>query len=163
MKQGKRIRAWRLITIGLMSACISLVANICVAKMSDSIESDQGSLDVAKWDVSITGAGSSVNLVAGGSPQTYTLTVENNSEVASDYAIELSNIPGGVWVGLDNGALQEPDNENKVIFNNTGGVLDLTEGTRQHSLKFSAELDAGAVADNDIAVSVRFKQKEPEP
>ena len=42
-------------------------------------------------------------------------------------------------------------------------MLDLTEGKRQHSLKFSAELDAGAVADNDIAVSVRFKQKEPEP
>ena len=163
MRQRKRIRTWHLVMIGLVSACISLAANICVAKMSDSNESDQGSLDVAKWDVSIVGAGGGVNLVAGGSPQVYTLIVKNDSEVASEYVIELSNIPEGVWVGLDGGTLQEPDSENKVTFSENGGVLDLVEKTRQHSLRFSAELDAGAVIGDDIAIDVHFKQKEPEP
>ena len=162
MKQGKRIRAWRLITIGLMSACISLAANICVAKMSEGVESGQGSLEVAKWDVSMAGADNGVGLVAGGSPEVYVLTVRNNSDVASDYILEVSDIPDGVKVGLDDGTLQEPDNENKVVFNETGGVLDLVERARQHRLKFSAELEADSVADSDMTVSVQFKQKEPQ-
>ena len=166
MRRGKRIRVWQLVAIGLVSACVSLVANVSFAKMSkEGIVTNQGNLQVAKWDVSVEDAGDGVDLVAGGSPQVYTLTVKNNSDVASDYILEISNIPEGVSVGLGDGDLQEPDADNKVVFEETGGVLDLEERTRQHSLKFSAVLEAGAIADSDMAemtVSVQFKQKEPQ-
>ena len=162
MKQGKRIKAWQLVVIGLASACVSLAANICVAKMSEGAVSGEGSLSVAKWDISVDGAGNGVVLVAGGPVKTYTLTVTNDSDVACDYIIELSNIPNGVWVGLDENELQEPDADGKVSFTDIGNTLDLSNRTKEHKLKFSAELESDAVSDDNIDVNVLFTQKEPE-
>ena len=159
MKQGKRIKAWQLVVIGLASACVSLAANICVAKMSEGVESGQGSLEVAKWDVSMTGANNGVDLVAGGGTRTYSLTVTNNSEVASRYEIEVSGVPDGVRVGLGDGDLQTPTSEGKVTFTENGGALNVNS-SRPHSLVFAAGLDAGEVVDSDISVNVLFRQEE---
>ena len=160
MTKGKQNRIWRFVVIGLVSACFSFVANVCVAKMSDGLVIDHDDVPVAKWNVAISGADESVDLVAGGSSHVYALTVMNNSDIASDYKIELSNIPNGVWVGLDEGTLQEPDAEGKVLFTETGGVLDTVEKVRHHSLRFSANAEAEAVMNSDVAVNVRFEQEE---
>ena len=108
----------------------------------------------ANWSVSTSG-NNSLNLTAG-STANYTLTVTNDSEVDVLYSIELSNLPSGVSVKLDNGSFVQESN-NKVTFSNVGTLL-YGASPRNHTLTFSTEIDASTVSNRTIGINVTFKQ-----
>ncbi len=146
-------------------AAVAMVSVFVAAKMIGVIDTTGANMQVAKWDVQVVGASGAVNMVAGGATQSYAVTVTNNSDVSSTYAIKVSNIPAGVKVGLASGPLQEP-NDGAVIFTNTGGALgfEAPNNTRNHTLVLQADLDdAVATSENgeQIDVDIMFTQGDP--
>ncbi len=149
----------------LAITAVATASIFVVAKMIGLVNATDGDMQVAKWDVQVAGASEAVNMVAGGAAQSYTVTVTNNSDVSSTYAIKVSNIPAGIKVGLASGPLQEP-NDGTVIFTNTGGALgfEAPNNSRQHTLVLQADLDdAVATPENGerIDVDIMFTQEDP--
>ena len=89
----------------LTITAVATASIFVVAKMIGLVNATDGDMQVAKWDVQVAGASEAVNMVAGGAAQSYTVTVTNNSDVSSTYAIKVSNIPEGIKVGLAGGPL----------------------------------------------------------
>ena len=149
----------------LTITAVATASIFVVAKMIGLVNATDGDMQVAKWDVQVAGASEAVNMVAGGAAQSYTVTVTNNSDVSSTYAIKVSNIPAGIKVGLASDSLQEP-NDGTVIFTNTGGGLgfEAPNNSRQHTLVLEADLDdAVATPENgeQIDVDIMFTQEDP--
>lgn len=149
----------------LAITAVATTSIFVVAKMIGLVNATDGDMQVAKWDVQVAGASEAVNMVAGGAAQSYTVTVTNNSDVSSTYAVKVSNIPAGIKVGLASGSLQEP-NDGTVIFTNTGGALgfEASNNSRQHTLVLQADLDdAVATPENgeQIDVDIMFTQEDP--
>lgn len=168
MVRRKKLRT-PMICFGLLmlvaTAAIAAVGVFVVAKMVGTVGLASGDMQVAKWDVRVAGASEAVNMVAGGATQSYAVTVTNNSDVSSTYAIKVSNIPAGVKVGLSDGSLQEPSG-GVVIFTNTGGALgfEAPNNSRQHTLVLQADLDDAAASPEggeQVDVDVLFVQEEP--
>ena len=162
MAQGKRIRVWKFVVFAVIMTCGALVAGICVAKMINNRESNEEELQIAKWSVSADGAEDEIELTAGGEEKTYSLTVTNDSEVASSYKILLSGLPDGVMVGIDEGELQSTE-DGGIVFTSDDFVLDMYEHkTQEHTLRFSAVLteDTVSIPDEDIAIDVIFTQED---
>ena len=120
-----------------------------------------GSVRVAKWDVGIgeTLDPKTLNIVSGTSAN-YVLEVKSASETASNYSINLSNIPAGVEVQLDGAAAVTPTN-GEVSFANAGSFNANSSGlTRNHTLTFVTTLDTAAVNNNEVDIDVVFVQEE---
>ena len=146
MASFKHIRAWQLVIVAAIMTCGAFLAGLCFAKMTAETESGNGSLSVAKWDVQADGSGEGISLTAGsGVGGVYTLTVTNNSEVASDYVIELSNVPDGVSAKLDDGALKTPTGGVIVFGDNDPLILVNGSREKEHTLHFEAALNTGAI------------------
>ena len=118
------------------------------------------SLGVAKWDVAVDNniSNHSLNLVCGGNPQSYSFTVESQSEVTTKYSILLSDLPDDIEVSLDGGTFQTPVNHS-ITYTDvaTFGVQD-TQRIHTHTLSFKAPLDATMLSVNDIGMKVKFSQ-----
>ena len=155
----KHIRVWQLVFAAAVAICGAFLVGVCVAKMSGSAESADGALAVAKWEVHANGSGDDVNLVAGSNiAKSYTITVENNSQVATRYSIEVSNIPDGVSVALGDD-WKIPDNNGSVIFSEVG-TLEANDDSEDKILKFKAGIETGNKTDEEIVVNVIFTQEE---
>jgi hypothetical protein len=146
-----------------------MVCSFVVAKMTIRQDINKSSsVDVAKWDVAIEGqsgqtSDDKVALVAGnGLPQSYSLSVTNDSDVASRYSIRLSEIPDGVKVGMDGGninSFKTPTN-GRITFSQTGQEL-APHDHRTHTLYFLAEMSTEAMNNHGISVDVTFTQEDP--
>ena len=160
MALKKRMQNWQIVLIGAVVVCGLFIVGVCVAKMlSDQVEIGAEERQTAKWAVSmISCSNDGVDLVAGGEVKSCSLKVTNSSEVASNYVIEVSDVPDGVKVGLGDGVLQTPTN-GAISFTETGGTLGIN-GERSHTLRFSADLAADADED-EMTVGVSFVQKDP--
>lgn len=120
-----------------------------------------GSVRVAKWNVGIeeTLDPKTLNIVSG-TFANYVLEVKSASETASNYSINLSNIPVGVEVQLDGAAAVTPTN-GEVSFANAGSFNANSSGlTRNHTLTFVTTLDTAAVNNNEVDIDVVFVQEE---
>ena len=88
MAHKRRVSIRRLFVPLAFAGCLLLVG-LSAAKMVNTgaiQKTDQ--MHIAGWSVGVTSTSSgSMVLDAGGNAQTYTLTVTNDSEVASSYAI----------------------------------------------------------------------------
>ena len=135
-----------------------------------------GTVTIAKWDVGLdTNTGNegiindTINITSGdvsqgGVRQDYRLTVTNNSEVAVIYTIIVKNLPAGIKVGIDDGALQDQDANNQVQFTNNSLYTLAASGsnrTTTHKLTFAAPLGTAEVTNKGINVEVIFIQKNP--
>lgn len=147
--------------------CVFLVGLSSAKMVSTGAIQKTGQMHIAGWSVGVTSTSSGgMVLDAGGNGQTYALTVTNNSEVASSYAIKVSNIPAGIKVGLDissSSDLVTPTN-GEVIFTSTGGDLGYTapNNERNHTLTLAAEPSANATQNSvNLAIDVVFTQKDP--
>ncbi|MCR4753451.1 MAG: hypothetical protein K5837_03480 [Candidatus Saccharibacteria bacterium] len=127
--------------------------------MTNSISTGAETRQIAKWNVAIAGSNKEFELVAGGSGQVYKLTVTNNSEVSSEYNIVLTGVPDNVKVGIDGGAPQASNN-GAITLRSTGDALGIGV-SRSHNLEFVAPIDTEAIDEQNIAVSVQFKQEMP--
>ncbi len=153
----KRIKSIALSAFVLMGC--AMVVGFCVAKMINNLPTGTETRQIAKWNVVIEGSNKKFVLVAGGSEQVYELTVTNNSEVSSEYNIVLTGVPDNVMVGIDGGEPRASDN-GSVTLRTTGDALGIG-ASRPHTLEFVAPIDTEAVDEQNIAVSVQFKQEMP--
>ena len=164
MVQEKRIQLWKFVVFAVVMICCAFVAGVCMAKMVSSRETNVVETEVAKWSVSVDGDGDEIELTAGGDEKTFSLTVTNNSDVASGYIVSLSNIPDGVMVGIDEDELLIPV-DGVVEFTSDDYTLNAQDHkTETHTLRFAAPLteETIVISDEDIAVNVAFMQKEPQ-
>ena len=148
-----------IILIYLLSVfCIPSTLGI-YKRMADTSDS----VDTAKWNVSLnqTGINNTLSVANNGSTATYTLKVVSDSEVDTEYAIIISNIPSGVDVKLDDEVnYRVPSNGVVTIdpagtINYTGSSVEVT-----HTLTFRANNGASVVSNQSITVDVDFKQTQ---
>jgi len=119
-----------------------------------------GTVTVAKWDVSLnqTGISGNVEVTEGDATgSTYTLKVVSESEVDVTYDIIVRNIPSGVQVKLGNGSFQPQSST--VTFSNVGIIPYASSPTEvTHTLTFKANSGATLVNNQQVTVDVDFKQ-----
>lgn len=116
-----------------------------------------GSVNGASWQVSFVGNNEDISIVSGNTEQSYVITVSNNSEVDVLYSIKITNLPNNTKVKLDNGSYIEEEN-NEIVFENVGTIL-CGENPKNHTLTFTASLDAEEVQNQNFNIKVEFKQK----
>lgn len=120
-----------------------------------------GSIDTAKWSVTRnqSQSGDSIEVIPGISTDSYTLTVESDSEVDVIYSIIISNLPTGVEVDLDNSGNYRTPTSGTIRINSAGTINynDSTK-TKTHTLTFRATNGATLVTDQSINIDVEFKQ-----
>ena len=118
-----------------------------------------GSVTVAKWGVSANLPTDNIDLIAGNNIDTYTLTVNSESEVATDYNIIISNLPNNIQVALDNDNYVDVV-DGQVIFTNAGSFnANASNTSNTHILKIKALIDADTETNRKINVDVVFNQK----
>jgi len=157
----KRNRSYAKFVILAAIAIGAMTASFGFAKMR-SAESDleTSEVDIAKWNVSITGS-DDFELVAGDESKNYELTVTNRSDTASNYTIVLKNVPSGVVVKMGNNTQTSVGEDLHFDIDSPLAI----NSSESHSLIFTAPLDIAMATDNEdneITASVQFTQKEPE-
>lgn len=122
-----------------------------------------GSIDTAEWNVSLnqTGINNTLSIANDGSTSTYTLKVVSDSEVNTEYAIIISNIPSGVDVKLDD-EVNYRTPSNGVVTIDPAGTINYTGSSEEvtHILTFRANNGATVVNNQTITVDVDFKQTQ---
>ncbi len=126
-----------------------------------SSTSGSGTIDTATWSVTRnqSQSGDSIEIVPGLSTDSYTLTVQSNSEVDVIYSIIISDLPTGVEVDLDNsGNYRTPTSGTLRI--NSAGTINYNDSvkTKTHTLTFRAANGTTPVSDQEINIDVEFKQ-----
>ena len=120
-----------------------------------------GSIAAATWSVtrSQSQSGDSIDVIPGGITDTYTLTVQSNSEVDVEYKIVINNLPSGIEVDLDNTGYLTPTSGTLTIQNaNTIINYNDVSKTKNHTLTFRAISGASFVSNQEIDIDVEFKQ-----
>ena len=148
----------KIIKIVLLLLVVVLNSSILFTySMFRSSKTGNGTINGATWSVSSVGNKNSITLIGGGSEETYTITVQNNSEVDLNYSILLTNIPNGVQVKLDNGNFITVSN-NQITFSNVGTLL-YGAVSRNHTLTFKTSINSTEVSSQSVNVNVEFVQK----
>jgi len=121
-----------------------------------------GSVELAKWDVGLSqdGVNDSLTVKADGEDDdVYLLTVRSNSEVDVVYSIELSNLPEGVEVQLDDRDYIPVPASHKITIDDAGTIpYTGSEQSVEHTLRFRALTTAEEVEEQEINVKVVMRQ-----
>ena len=121
-----------------------------------------GTIKSATWSVtrSQSQSGDSINVIPGGSTDTYELTVESNSEVDVKYKIIISNLPSGVEVDLDNTGFLTPTVNGDLVIENANTIINYNDvsKTKVHTLTFRAVSGTEEVLNQEIDIDVEFSQ-----
>ena len=124
--------------------------------------SGNGSLDAATWSVTRnhSQSGDSIEIYPGGATDSYTLTVQSNSEVDVLYKILISNLPAGVQLDIDNTGYLPPDANGNLTIENANTVINYNDSprTKTHILTFRATAGTSLVTDQEIDIDVEFRQ-----
>ena len=116
---------------------------------------------IAKWkfDVDTSSNASELYVVSenDNGTNTYDITITNESEVSSSYALVLSNVPVGLQVKLDNG-IYRSTNDGVITINNAGSFLVNGETSHTHTLTFKDLLSSSNQGDMEIHLDVVFEQ-----
>ena len=128
-----------------------------------SVTNDKtGTKGIARWNIELDTSSSSnvLNLVSGNdtNEQTYLLTITSTSEVKASCSLEITNIPTGVQVKLDN---EQPVTE----VNNVVNIYDFCtfnandqNNSRSYILKFIAPLNVNPISNQSIGIDVTCRQ-----
>ena len=158
MQKKRRVATLKLLVFFiLLYCCYSLTFSLARYLSTGSFDSI---FSVAKWDVSVnnTLSNHSLNLLCGGSGETYQFSVTSESEVTTKYHVILSDVPNDVEVSLDGGSYTTPTNHT-ITFSDVG-IFNIQDAQREHThtLTFKAPVDASSVGTNDIEMKVSFSQ-----
>ena len=127
-----------------------------------SSTSASGSLDAATWSVTrnYSQSGDSIDIYPGGATDSYTLTVQSNSEVDVLYKIIISNLPSGVEVDIDNTGYSPADANGTLTIENANTVINYNDSvkTKNHILTFKANTGTSLVTNQEIDIDVEFRQ-----
>ena len=120
-----------------------------------------GSIKSAKWSVTrnYSQAGDSIEIYKGGETDSYTLTVQSESEVDVKYKVIIRNLPEGVEVDIDNTGYETPSNGSLTI-EKANMVINYNDSnkTKTHTITFRATNTAQLITDQDIHIDVEFRQ-----
>ena len=102
----------------------------------------------------------SINVYKGGATDSYTLTVQSNSQVDVLYKIIISNLPSGVEVDIDNTGYLTPTASGTLTIENANTVINYGDSTKTktHILTFRATNEAQLVTNQKIDIDVEFRQ-----
>lgn len=120
-----------------------------------------GSMVTATWNVtrSQSQSSDSLEVYAGGETDSYTLTVQSNSEVDVKYKIIIDNLPSGVEVDIDNTGYLTPTAGVLTIENNNTFInYNDAVKTKTHVLTFKAAAGSTLVDNQEIDIDVEFRQ-----
>ena len=120
-----------------------------------------GTLNAATWSVTRnqSQSGDSIEIIPGVSTDSYTLTVQSNSEVDVIYSIIISNLPSDVEVDLDNSGNYRTASAGTLIISPAGAInYNDSVKTKTHTLTFRATPEATPIANQKIDIDVEFKQ-----
>ena len=152
-------------------ACIIVVTLMLVfssssylAKYASSV-GGSSSASVAVWNVSpdtTANASDNLSLVSGNTTASYVIKVRSTSDVSSVYSIVLSNVPTGLEVTLDGGAVHNPVN-NTITFdssNCSNCFFNLGSGVTEHThtLVFNDPLSTSNSGNNAVTIDVIINQ-----
>jgi hypothetical protein len=129
-----------------------------LAKYIESLDKEKEVI-IVKWNVLIyTVSEININIISGNTMQTYKVRVKSVSEVAAYYSINITNIPEGVSVALDDLDPVTAVN-NEITFENVG-ILNVGDFEyHEHRLTFNADLSAEAL-ETEVDIDVLFVQVE---
>ena len=120
-----------------------------------------GSLDTATWSVTRnkSQSGDSIEIYRGGATDSYTLTVQSNSEVDVRYKIIINNLPSGVEVDIDNLGYQTPTSGSLTV-ENANTIINYNDAkkTKTHIITFRATDESTPVTNQKIDIDVEFRQ-----
>lgn len=117
-----------------------------------------GETDVAKWELLVDSDQSSIDLVPGGASGSYILDVTSKSEVSSSYSIEISNIPEGVQISLDEGTYKDPIS-GIVTFTDCGHFNSTSSSiVNEHRITFKATSSASVISNRELNIDIIAKQ-----
>ena len=147
--------------IGFLIVAIIFTAILSISTSSkyiSELNEKDATAPIAKWDVFTNNdANKNINIIAGTTTQSYTLQIYSGSETALSYSVELHDIPSYVLVSLDGATPVAPTN-NEIVFNNVGTINANDTSAHQHTLTFSATLDADEITNRDLDLDVKFVQ-----
>ena len=127
-----------------------------------SSTSTNGSIKTSTWRVerNYSQSGDSIDIYPGGATDSYTLTVQSNSEVDVLYKIIISNLPSGVEVDLDNTGYLTPESNGSLTIENNNTIINYNDSvkTKTHLLTFRATNSAQLVTNQKIHIDVEFRQ-----
>jgi len=122
-----------------------------------------GTRGVARWNIELDTSSSSniINLVSGNdtSQQSYVLSITSTSEVAAQCQLEVSNLPTGLQMQVDNGSLISESNHIIEISNFCSFNANDQNNTKSFILKFIAPIDVNSVTNQKVDINVTCKQK----
>ncbi len=166
---AQKSRKWRLVVFVAVIVSSGLAVGYCLAKMVGRAEDLSATKQVANWNAVATLSDQEIELVAGNGVVEYPIVVTNDSEVASDCRITVTNVPNGVEVKLVGGGISNDSplsgttDNNKIIFSNPSDseVLTLNYAqTKNYKIQFSAPLTTDEMLEQ-ISVDVELIQKDP--
>lgn len=133
------------------------------SKYTGRLDDKTGSMDVAKWSVSMdtTGSNSNLSLISGNNTasQTYTLSVTSTSEVALSCSLVATNVPNGVKINIGSSTVQESSGQ--ITIDNFGS-FDASDqnSTKNYTLTFIAPIGTASVSNHEIDMDVICVQKQ---
>lgn len=156
-RKKKKFLVFLLIYLIMATSVLSIVT---LSKYT-SISSGNGSMQIAKWDVTIntsSNTSDNINLISGNNEISYTVKVKSLSDVKVGYTINVSNIPNDIQVKLDTGSYITPSG-GKVSFSNAGIInADASTKEKTHTIYFTAPLGSATVNNKSISIDVVFVQ-----
>ena len=126
-----------------------------------SSSNSNGSIKTARWSVTRnqSQSGDSIEIMPGGATDSYTLTVQSDSEVDVIYSIIISNLPAGVEVDLDNSGNYRTQSTGTIRISPAGTInYNDSVKTKTHILTFRATNRANPITNQEIDIDVEFKQ-----
>ena len=121
-----------------------------------------GLIKTSTWSVerNYSQIGDSIDIYPGGATDSYTLTVQSNSEVDVLYKIIISNLPSGVEVDIDNTGYLTPAANGSLTIENNNTTIKYSDSvkTKTHILTFRATDEAQIVTNQEIHIDVEFRQ-----
>lgn len=151
----------------LTSALLLIVIALAIFGISSTyavfkdVKHGTGTVTGATWSVTRNQSGSStvLNVIPDSVNDSYTLTVESNSEVDVTYTVVINNLPPGIEVKLDNNSFTSQVTAGTITFPNVGTITyNDNDRIRTHTLTFKALDNTSPVSNQQINIDVRFKQ-----
>lgn len=122
----------------------------------EGIINKEGSIAIAKWDVSAIIPDTTLNIISENNYQDYIISITNNSEVKVNGFIILSDIPDGILVELNDSEFRYPDRNHQIKFS-----IELNKDSSfNYQLRFKSDIDSPNLNNYETNIDVILNQEE---
>ena len=133
---------------------------VSFAKYTSRITGNSGTMQVAKWDVSVAGSDSTtlpqITIGDASTYQTYNLTVTSLSEVGLTYSVVLRNVPDEVVLSV--GGVDYTPSSGNITIPSMGSIDAGDTSSKTHIMTFSVPINSDTIASTTMDIDVVFTQ-----